>query len=569
MKSYQYDFEAFKINSQLDSDKDGLFDVLDPNPQRWNVSERDLRTFSTLSYMDEKELKAIFNDKEDLIEWNKINEDKKEGFNLSFSEEEGRDFVKNWEFVEAEHKGDFLGSGLDYAIFGQGKKENSGYEQLVFSFRGSKGKWLNFQDWYADLKALRGVTPKQAEQIEKEENIRELLEKSDSVYATGHSLGGYLSQYFTAYVMQQSPELQAKMKHSAIFNPLMLLTTRESEEALDLARINNDRLVKEEISNDDVTSNVPYYKTNSYVINGEFLADGGVPSSVVSTATGGGAVIGAISLGILGLITGGLGLGIAAGGLIGAGVGNSLAKEVKDKIGDGFGTYENAVRFEPEKRDWLDSHSLIRFYEKTDKLVEHFSFGSRHDKWQDMPNAYTQDSDNDGIADVVERYFHSDPYDSKSTVAYTQLQENGKSEGESLPTVVYQLGEQTNFSSRSTAQIEHILGNDRDNRLDGGEGNNILSGGKGKDVFVLGNNDFKNQELNIIVDFDAQEDKLDLSVLGITQHFDRLFSNDVKANTLLHWDTENQTLNYQVDNQSFVLAQILNKTEVGVENIVF
>lgn len=417
-KSYRYDATAFK--NTADGDNDGLLDILDPNPTMWNVSERDLRAFSLLAYEDKKELEAIFKNK-DFTEWQKINEDKKKGFNNAYSEKEGKDFYENWDLLEFKNTNDFIGSGLDYSVYGHGKKEDGSYQQIIFAFRGSKGQYT-VQDYWGDLKVLRGELPTQAKELVEQAKV--IIDKynPDSVYATGHSLGGYLSQYFTAYIMQESPEYAEKMKHSAIFNPLHLLVSEKSPESLVLARNNNEKFTKQEIENADANNPNPLYKTNSYVINGEFLADGGVPESAVNKgkniAMGVGA---AVAAGIAAFFTAGLSLVAAGAGAVAANVkANSLAKEVLEKIG--YGTYDNAVRFEPKVRDWLDSHAMIRFYEKTDKLNEHFSFGIRNDNWA----IKSLDTDRDGIYDVVENYFGSDPNDASSIITHAKLAINGK-----------------------------------------------------------------------------------------------------------------------------------------------
>lgn len=415
--------------------KTGLFDALDPNPTMWNVSERDLRTFTTLSYKDEKELNAIFTNK-NLKAWQEINLDKKSGLNNTFSEKESEDFIQNWALIEFKNTSDFLGSGLDYSVFGNGKKPDGSYQQIVLAFRGSKGSYTNLQDWYADLKVLRGDLPTQAKELVGK--TKAIVDKysPDTVYATGHSLGGYLTQYFTAYAMQESAAFQAKMKHSAIFNPLLLLTDKGSNLSLIKARENTDRFVKEAISNDDVMSGNFLYKTNSYIINGEFLADGGVPRDKAKEAgIIGGGVAGTIVGGLLALVTGGASLAAGAllGGSLGALKGNSLANEVLEKLEkEGLGTYDNTVRFEPLKKDWIEPHSMIRFYEKTDDLVKHFSFGGRHDKWEEGENAYMKDSDKDGIADIVELHFHSDPNDANSRLAQSKLLINGRETQEEM-----------------------------------------------------------------------------------------------------------------------------------------
>lgn len=62
---------------------------------------------------------------------------------------------------------------------------------------------------------------------------------------------------------------------------------------------------------------------------------------------------------------------------------------------------------------------------------------------------------------------------------------------------------------------DKIIGNEYDNRIMGGRGENELTGGQGRDVFVIK----KGAEKDIITDFNAQDDRIDLS------DFDLAFAN--------------------------------------------
>lgn len=64
-------------------------------------------------------------------------------------------------------------------------------------------------------------------------------------------------------------------RHSSIFNPAVLKTDSGSPDDLKQARATTDRFVKQSITDDsDITNSVELYKTNSYVIKGEWLSSG-------------------------------------------------------------------------------------------------------------------------------------------------------------------------------------------------------------------------------------------------------------------------------------------------------
>lgn len=536
-RTFHYDNTFFK----QDSDKDGLFDALDPNPTSWNVSERDLRSFSTLAYSDKDMLEKIFKHNQ-FNQWQKINQNKEKGFNLTFSEKEGKDFIQNWELLEFTNKNDLTESGLDYAVFGNGKKTDGSYENVVFAFRGSKRQLIAVKDYMNALVALDGGLPKQAQELEN--IVGTLMEKyrPSSVYATGHSLGGYLAQYFTSHIMPKSGYMD-NIKHTAIFNPLRLMTSDGSPTELKQALQKTNEWIKTPFENADKTNNSQLYKTNSYVINGEFLSDG-----VSKTKTG---FWGALAGTVLTIATGGGGLllGALAGGASGI-----LAGMAADEVLN-IGSYENTVRFNSDTDGEFAKHKMIRFYESSPELAERFAFGSRRDDWfYKKQNPYLKDSDGDGIADVVENYFHSDANDPNSSLTLATLL-NNQQITEKSTALLYQMSEQQiDFVSHSTTQLtEHIYGNALNNRIDGGQGNNVLFGGDGKDIFVLGTNQFKQGELNTIADFDSTKDKLDLKVLN-TQ-MDKL-----------SWNSEQ--LSYQDQGESYVLAKFLNPIELTEQNFI-
>ncbi|OSI06632.1 hypothetical protein BWD08_11235, partial [Neisseria animaloris] len=122
-----------------------------------NVSDRDLRIFATLAYEDESSLKAIFNDQSiEVIE--QINRNPKK-FN---GQADVAELIQHWHLLKVHNSNDIVESGLDYAIFGNGKTEK-GYENIVVAFRGSS----NVGDWTANGKlGLLKIAPGQVKDLQ-------------------------------------------------------------------------------------------------------------------------------------------------------------------------------------------------------------------------------------------------------------------------------------------------------------------------------------------------------------------------------------------------------------------
>lgn len=109
-----------------------------------------------------------------------------------------REFSKDWELLKMEQ----TGGELDYAIFGNGKTEN-GYRNIVVSFEGTKSS--DILDYLTDGALALGFAPPQVHELN---GVAQAVAEfnPDKVYATGHSLGGYLAQYFAAHTMQTNKE---------------------------------------------------------------------------------------------------------------------------------------------------------------------------------------------------------------------------------------------------------------------------------------------------------------------------------------------------------------------------
>lgn len=323
-----------------DTDKDGIIDLYDKNPNMWNVSDRDLRIFSSLSYQDKSKLAAYFNGH----------------YSDSPHAQQIKEIIDHWEILRMERPG----SGLDYVIFGNGKNADGSYDNVVIAFRGTS----EFADLTADLRLMFGDTPMQTAYLDQAAQYIEAY-KPKNVYSTGHSLGGYLAEYFVAHTIQSRAGWDDMFERSALFNPAILkyhgLSSQTLKQAADLA----NKFTKIEVVDDSDQSNIiTKHKTDSYIINGEFV----------------------------------------------------------DKF---LGRYEGSTSFDFKKGQVSGLHSLSSFFEKDLQLKDVFSQGYRMDDHyanddtdqdgltdvmekligSDINNA---DTDNDGYADGLETLLGSD-----------------------------------------------------------------------------------------------------------------------------------------------------------------
>lgn len=329
-----------------DTDKDGLIDVIDRAPKEWNVSERDLRMFASLAYEDKETLEALFRGKHE--DGSKYISQKELVNYADVSELTGK-----WELLKAESPG----SGLDYAVFGN-RNEKGELNSVVVAFRGTQ--LFSLSDIWADLKILFANTPTQATYLN---DIAQFIDSLNpkNVYSTGHSLGGYLAEYFAAHTMQQKYDWSVNFQHSSLFNPAILKIDNNSSDNLKNARYMAESFTKTPvIDKSDITQDKQLYKTNSYVIKGEWVSSGNWPFS-------------------------------------------------------GLGEYNNTISFDFKQSDWWGKHSMSSFYEKdaTGKLEKYFSYGSRIDSHYNNP--YKTDTDRDGFSDGIEAKLKSDPQDANST----------------------------------------------------------------------------------------------------------------------------------------------------------
>ncbi|MDO4908018.1 hypothetical protein [Neisseria sp.] len=577
-----------------DTDGDGLVDAVDPYPNYWNVSDRDLRLFATVAYATEgkAELQRAFNGGSDKLTINSV----KTHFNeqVDISEYQGR-----WEVLNVTGKGEWIGSGLDYMIFGNGRKTDGSYENVVVAFRGTKG----LQDATAGLKLAQGNTPTQAKEMD--EIITKLAQYNpDHIFSTGHSLGGYLAQYFATHTVQNS-QFKDEFVRSVLFNPAKITvdgsSTSDLRNALALSeQFSQQRIYDAKFANQSGVT----YKTNSYVINGEWLADGGVPLTYTAVATAAatatqavqtgaktgfwGSLFGGLFGAAAAVVTGGAALPLIASGMVtGAKVGAATGAIVGGVQGaatvlnfDGLGKYKGSITLNGtavNKNAW-DKHALANFYETSTEVQRYFSQGYRVDKaLAAQYESQTWDSDGDGLNNYQEwllgtnRYYRDTDFDGVSDgveveLGYNALTDSDVTRPQTLTTVVETQDAQGStisvkgvempseitqneivyapsgyekklgadsfdwsaFENKPAAQgvavIEGTAGNDvivgtrGDDVIWGGLGSDTIIGGQGRDTFVFKAEDVKSGAVDTLIDFNAYEDRLDLT--GMRPLFD-------------------------------------------------
>lgn len=563
-----------------DTDGDGLIDAADSHPHYWNVSDRDLRMFATVAYAteDKGSLQRAFSGR---YGSNLTIDSVKADFNgqVDISEYQGR-----WDVVEVVSKGEWLGSGLDYTIFGNGRKWDGSYENVVVAFRGTKA----LQDATAGLKLAQGDTPTQAKEMD--EIITKLAQYNpDHIFSTGHSLGGYLAQYFAAYTVQNSM-FKDEFVRSVLFNTAKITADSSSTSDLHTALARSEQFSQERIYDAKFAhQSNPTYKTNSYVINGEWLSSGDVPTryqAVAAVAAGAAdAVKTAAKGGFLGALFGlaatiatggaaapliwtGAKAGAAVGGAVGVVKGTGTVLDF-----DGLGVYKNTIFLNntaTNQNGW-DKHVLANFYETSTEIQKYFSQGYRVDN-QLAQNHKAEDSDSDGLTDYQELLIGTNPnradsdgdgvsdgveaelgYNVHSDVdvthppTLTAIVETRDAQGNvisvkgvEMPSeigqneIVYEPSgyerkleadafDWSAFENQPAAQgvtvIEGTQGNDvivgtRGNDVIwGGLGSDTIIGSQGRDIFVFKAVDVKSGAVDTLSDFNAREDKLDLTGL--------------------------------------------------------
>lgn len=535
-----------------DTDKDGLIDVIDRAPKEWNVSERDLRMFASLAYEDKETLEALFRGKHE--DGSKYISQKELVNYADVSELTGK-----WELLKAESPG----SGLDYAVFGN-RNEKGELDSIVVAFRGTQ--LFSLSDIWADLKILFANTPTQATYLN---DIAQFIDSLNpkNVYSTGHSLGGYLAEYFAAHTMQQKYDWSVNFQHSSLFNPAILKIDNNSSDNLKNARYMAESFTKTPvIDKSDITQDKQLYKTNSYVIKGEWVSSG-------------------------------------------------------NWLFSGLGEYNNTISFDFKQSDWWGKHSMSSFYEKdaTGKLEKYFSYGSRIDSHYNNP--YKTDTDRDGFSDGIEAKLKSDPQDADSTpfavtepavasdegmglaivqtekadgsvvsvkgVEMTGTQEEGNTVYRPSENPVVDLGtekiqsaadgvHQAVITVKGTAGDDTIVGSKGNDIIWGGLGSDTIKGNGGSDTIVFSAEDIRAGKVDTVTDF-GRDDFLDLGRLRtlFSDHpenfkWENILDNTDISSSALVYKADEHTLAYRAagSENANVFARFDEQAEVSASQFI-
>ena len=487
-----------------DSDGDGLIDKQDSSPNSWNVSDRDLRMLMALSDRPgdlqdvaghKSRLENIFNEKLSGQDFDTlINEVNK---NQLADQADAKELSGNWDLLDRVH----TESGLDYAIFGNGKTEN-GYQNVVVTFEGTKGEWWEADTLLNESQILFGNMLPQTADLEKV--AQEVAAyHPDKVYATGHSLGGYLAQYFAAYTMQSQTEWAESFVRSVLFNPAALNNTNLliNNNSLNSAVANTRAFLKTDITdNGDI-----HQKTKSLVIEGDWVDW----------------------------------------------MNKYRFKNLfESSIYQPTIYFPNVVEknyfFRPNPFD-NPQHLLDKFFFNTPELEKQFSQGYRvdahyqaeDDDLDGLANVHEKhigtavdnaDSDGDGYSDYIEAALASNALDSAILPSIPVASQNNTATQPEVSALNLQNDENTSnsiiseslFNANGLITGVKIIGTQTDDVITGGEGDDILQGGSGsdtvtggagRDTFVFHAGDVDDQKADILTDFNPQEDLLDVSNL--------------------------------------------------------
>lgn len=535
-----------------DTDKDGLIDVIDRAPKEWNVSERDLRMFASLAYEDKETLEALFRGKHE--DGSKYISQKELVNYADVSELTGK-----WELLKAESPG----SGLDYAVFGN-RNEKGELDSVVVAFRGTQ--LFSLSDIGADLKILFANTPTQATYLN---DIAQFIDSLNpkNVYSTGHSLGGYLAEYFAAHTMQQKYDWSVNFQHSSLFNPAILKIDNNSSDNLKNARYMAESFTKTPvIDKSDITQDKQLYKTNSYVIKGEWVSSG-------------------------------------------------------NWLFSGLGEYNNTISFDFKQSNRWGKHSMSSFYEKdaTGKLEKYFSYGSRIDSHYNNP--YKTDTDRDGFSDGIEAKLKSDPQDANSTpfavtepamasdegmglaivqtekadgsvvsvkgVEMAGTQEEGNTVYRPSENPVVDLGtekiqsaadgvHQAVITVKGTAGDDIIVGSKGNDIIWGDLGSDTIKGNGGSDTIVFSAEDIRAGKVDTVTDF-GRDDFLDLGRLRtlFSDHpenfkWENILDNTDISSSALVYKAEEHTLAYRAagSENANVFARFDEQAEVSASQFI-
>lgn len=192
-----------------DTDEDGLTDANDTSPLTWNVCDRDLAMFAALTYEEPDAYtsgKIVGNLKED------VPEPGLPYYFLQFVQQAELDTQReHWKIVNFTRKWAGFDSDFEATTYKNGKS-------LVISIRGTDediGEWVNNIVGY-------GICNWQTEEGFAEVYASMMAKKYPdcNIYITGHSLGGYLTQFAASQLYWDGK--MGKVKKAVYFNGMGL-----------------------------------------------------------------------------------------------------------------------------------------------------------------------------------------------------------------------------------------------------------------------------------------------------------------------------------------------------------
>ncbi|MBQ6231695.1 MAG: VWA domain-containing protein [Eubacterium sp.] len=187
---------------EVDSDMDGYDDKSDNRPMKWDVGDRDLAIFASLSYCDGSDFKKSMYTEDDI---NKQSENELSGSFYKYASLSSVDkgICEKW-IID------------DYIVEDLTDKEQFSVtiykcqNNVVLSYRGSGAFEKEFDEWMDNILGY-GVRNCHGEEIYARKVARDVANSypNCNIYITGHSLGGYLAQIGASEMLAETDVIPA------------------------------------------------------------------------------------------------------------------------------------------------------------------------------------------------------------------------------------------------------------------------------------------------------------------------------------------------------------------------